>query len=235
MPDSKRVIPLESNPDIFNSLAQKIGLTPVLFFHDVYSISEPDLVALLPQPALAVIMLFPLTKNYEDYRKLEDAKHSNTSDLVYWFKQTIGNGCGFYALLHAIANLPHDFIIENLVLNKLLLLQISYDLLDEEKTKLVEALEQNIQLDENYGVQGQTEAPPADESIDYHFITYVKGSDNHLYELDGRRTGPVDLGESSETHIIVDPKLEQKVKFYMENTDEKHRNNFALLALAPSM
>lgn len=235
MPDSKRVIPLESNPEIFNSLAQKIGLTPVLFFHDVYSLSEPDLVALLPQPVMAVIMLFPITKGYEEYRKQEDSKSSNSSDKVVWFKQTIGNGCGLYALLHALANIQRDFIIENLTLSKLVLQQLSPLMLNEEKAKLVEALEQNIQLDENYGSQGQTEAPEAEESVEYHFITFARGSDGHLYELDGRRTGPVDLGEAHETHIVVEPALIEKIQFYMDNTDEDQRNNFALMALAPAI
>lgn len=235
MPDSKRVIPLESNPEIFNSLAHKIGLSPVLQFHDVYSITEPELLAFLPQPVMALVMLFPLTSSYEEYRKLEDAKAKNDSNGAVWFKQTIGNGCGLYALLHVLANLPRDFIIENLMLNKLLLLQLSLLLLTEEITKLVETLEQNIQLDENYGSQGQTEAPDANDSIEYHFITYVKGSDGHLYELDGRRTGPVDLGESNESHILDDSKLVNKIQFYMDNTDEVQRNNFALMAVAPSM
>lgn len=236
MADSRRVIPLESNPDIFNGLAHQIGLSPVLSFHDVYSISDPELLAFLPQPTLAIVMLFPITKTYEEYRKLQDQTIANDSLGVTWFKQTIGNGCGLYALLHVLANLPRDFIVKNSMLNTLLLLQLSAELLVEETARLVEILEQNIQLDSNYGSQGQTEAPAALEPVEYHFITYVKGADGHLYELDGRRTGPVDLGVSTgETHILEDEKLVQKIQFYMNTTDESQRNNFALMAVAPSL
>lgn len=235
MPDTKRVIPLESNPDIFNALAHKLGLSPVLSFQDVYSITDPELLTFLPQPVLALIMLFPLTDSYEEYRKQQDNANANDSDGAVWFKQTIGNGCGLYALLHVLANLPRDFIVQNLTLNKNLLLQISPDMSVEEVSRLVELLEQNIQLDSNYGSQGQTEAPAASENTEYHFITYVRGADGHLYELDGRRTGPVDLGVSSDKHILNDDKLIEKIQFYMNSTDESQRNNFALMAVAPSL
>lgn len=236
MPDSKRVIPLESNPEIFNGLAHKIGLSPVILFHDVYSITDPDLLAFLPQPVFGIMMLFPITESYEQHRKEQDAKETNDSKQVTWFKQTIGNGCGLYALLHLVSNLPQDFIMQDLALNKLLLLQIGPDTTVEEAAALVELLEQSIQLDSNYGSQGQTEAPPASDSVEYHFIAYVKGRDNHLYELDGRRSGPVDLGESVEgAHILDDAKLVEKIQFYMDTTDESQRNNFALMAIAPGL
>lgn len=236
MPDSKRVIPLESNPEVFNALAHKIGLSPVLLFTDVYSLTDPDLVAFLPQPVMALVMLFPITKGYENYRIEEDEKAANDSNSVTWFKQTIGNGCGLYALLHVLANLPSDFIISNLTLNRLLLLQIDSSTPQKDLVALVELLEQSIQLDSNYGSQGQTAAPSAELSVEFHFIAYVKGADNHLYELDGRRTGPVDLGESVEgPHILDDPKLGEKIQFYMDGADEEHKNNFALMAVAPGL
>lgn len=235
MPESKRVIPLESNPEIFNALGHKIGLSPVLLFQDVYSITDPDLLAFLPQPVMALVMLFPITKQYEEYRKDEDAKNGNSRDGALWFRQTIGNGCGLYALLHVLANLPREFIVKDLVVNNVLLLQLD-GASDAEIAQLVELLEQNIQLDSNYGTQGQTEAPPAENSIETHFITYVKGSDDHVYELDGRRTGPVDLGLSSGSkHLLDEKKVVDKIQFYMENTDESQKNNFALMAVAPAL
>lgn len=240
MADSKRVIPLESNPSIFNSLAKKLGLSPVLEFQDVYSLTDPDLLAFLPQPVYAIIMLFPLTKNYEEYRTNADAsqpKYNNEKiGDIKWFKQTIGNGCGLYALLHILANLPGDFIIDNLVLNKCLLSQVNKSLTIKDTANLVELLEQNIQLDTNYGSQGQTEAPDANERVDLHFITFVKGKDNHLYELDGRRAGPIDLGEStSDDHILNDAKLTEKIQFYMNNADDENKHNFAMMAVGPGL
>lgn len=236
MSDTKRVIPLEANPEIFNSLSYKLGLSPVLLFVDVYSLTDPDLLAFLPQPVLGLIMLFPITDKYEQYRKKEDKIHANESKEVHWFKQTIGNGCGLYALLHILANLPSDFIVKDLLLNALLLSHIKKDSTLGEVATLVELLEQHVQLDSNYGIKGQTEAPPIDESVEFHFITYVKGSDQHIYELDGRRSGPVDLGLSNEDrNILSSSVLVDKIQFYMSETDEDQRNNFALMAIAPAL
>lgn len=240
MVDSKRVIPLESNPSIFNSLSKKLGLSPVLQFHDVYSLTDSELLAFLPQPVYAIILLFPLTKNYEKYRHDADQdQHEYDNEKlndIRWFKQTIGNGCGLYALLHILSNLPEDFVIDNLILNKCLLSQLNKNITVKETANLVEQLEQNIQLDSNFGSQGQTEAPDANETIDLHFITFVKGKNNHLYELDGRRTGPVDLGKStSGENILDDSKLTEKIQFYMDNTDEENKHNFAMMAIAPSL
>lgn len=241
MGDRKRVIPLESNPAIFNLLAKKLGLSPVLGFHDVFSITEPDLLAMIPQPVFAVVMLFPLTKGYEQYRVNEDQQkeiyQNEKQATVKWFKQTIGNGCGLYALLHVLANLPNDFILDHLILLEFLMKRLGEQKSVEDTARLVESLENTIQLDENFGTQGQTSAPDPSELVDLHFITFVKGKDNHVYELDGRRQGPIDLGEyafGDDSNIINDPHLIDKIKFYMDNADEENKHNFAMIALGPS-
>lgn len=235
---SPRVIPLESNPEIFNQLAHKIGLTPVVQFHDVYSLTDKDLLGFLPQPVFGIILLFPITANYERYRTETDAggvEYANEkAEAVTWFKQTIGNGCGLYGLLHILANLPHDLIIENLMLNKLLLTQISPESSVKEVATMVEALELAIQLDANYGNQGQTTAPDANDSVNFHFMSFIKGRDGHLYELDGRRNGPVDLGQANGDNIVEEPKVVEKIQFYMENADEQNKHNFAMMAIGPS-
>lgn len=40
---------------------------------------------------------------------------------------------------------------------------------------------------------GQTAAPPAEDRVDLHFVAYVRDPQSQrLFELDGRRKGPVD-------------------------------------------
>ena len=39
--------------------------------------------------------------------------------ILNGLKQTIGNGCGLYALLHILTNLPQDLIISNSKLSQL--------------------------------------------------------------------------------------------------------------------
>ena len=38
------------------------------------------------------------------------------------------------------------------------------------------------------------QAPSLDDKVDFHFIAFVE-KNGHLYELDGRKTGPVDCGK----------------------------------------
>ena len=44
--------------------------------------------------------------------------------------------------------------------------------------------------------EGQTSAPGREDCVDYHFVAFVQ-VDGGLYELDGRKTGPVRKGASS--------------------------------------
>ncbi|KAK6461950.1 hypothetical protein DFJ63DRAFT_288143 [Scheffersomyces coipomensis] len=237
MSDTRSVIPLESNPTIFSDLAHNVGLSPVLGFHDVYSLTDPDLLAFLPKPIYALVLLFPLTANYESLRKSEDKPKKDYEneliDEIKWFKQTIGNGCGLYALLHALSNLPKELIIQNSLLSNFLK-KVNNRLSIQETATLVENLESSIKLDENFGEKGQTEAPSPDAQIDLHFITFVKGKNNHIYELDGRRKGPIDLGLTELESVIDDPNVTKKIQFYMNNADEENRIKFNIMAIGPS-
>lgn len=237
------VIPLESNPDIFTQLAGHLGLSSLLGFHDVYSISDPSLLAFLPQPIYAVILLFPLTEDYELYRKTQDSSLDllEGSEAVNWFKQTIKNGCGLYALLHILANVNKSLVVENSPLDTFL-----SELKAQggpkasnvdEYSYLIQNLEKSIRLDDNFGSQGQTQAPAAQDDINFHFITFLKGQDNHMYELDGRRKGPIDLSGpqgSSATSVLDDAKVVEKIQFYMDNAGDQNAY-FSLMALAPTM
>jgi ubiquitin carboxyl-terminal hydrolase L3 len=103
---NKHFIPLESNPDVFTELAHKLGLSTSLGFQDVLSLDDPELLGFLPRPALALILVFPTTDKYERRVQDEDAKleELQSSGDVVFFKQTINNACGFYAILHAVCN-----------------------------------------------------------------------------------------------------------------------------------
>lgn len=229
------VIPLESNPEVFSELAHTIGLSPVLQFHDVYSLTEPDLLAILPRPTLALVLLFPISEGYEEDRKLGSESYSSRKN-IQWFKQTIKNACGLFALLHALLNLSPDFIVEDLVLNQIVLRNLTPELTTDEITKLVMQLEQAIQLDANFGLKGQTDAPEADDDVQFHFVTYIRGTDGQIYELDGRRNGPVPLGSSSlESHILTDSTVADRVQYYINHTNEEDKDKFAVMAIAPSL
>lgn len=109
-------IPLEANPELMTTLLHKLGLSKALQVHDVYSITEPELLAFVPRPALALLLVFPVSATYESARLAEDAgaeeyAGKGEGEPVLWFKQTIRNACGLMGLLHAVSNGPaKDFV-----------------------------------------------------------------------------------------------------------------------------
>lgn len=99
-----------------SSLVHKLGLSPSLSFHDVYSLTDTSLLDFVPRPAHALLLVFPVSSAYESSRLAEDASlpeytGSGPDEEVLWFRQTIGNACGLMGLLHAVSNgLVRDFI-----------------------------------------------------------------------------------------------------------------------------
>ena len=92
-----------------SALVHKLGLSKSLSFHDVYSIDDPDLLSFVPRPAYALLLVFPVSEAYENFREEEDRGRpeyngSGPQEEVMWYKQTIGNACGLIGLLHGVTN-----------------------------------------------------------------------------------------------------------------------------------
>ncbi|USP76366.1 RING-6 protein [Curvularia clavata] len=197
---SKHFIPLESSPEIFTELAHSLGLSVSLEFQDVLSLDDAELIGLLPRPAYGLILVFPTTETYEKKVENEDAKLENfqtttQSDDVVFFRQTINNACGLYAILHAVCNGQARNKIEcDSILAKVLSTSLKND-----PDELAQALENNGPLEKAYAeaaTKGSTDAPiNAEDEVDYHYIAFVKSSkSDRLYQLDGDRKRPIELG-----------------------------------------
>ena len=98
------------------ALIRKLGVATSLSFHDVYSIDDKDLLAFVPRPVYALIFVFPHTPAYMEVMRAEDADKQEyegcgDEEDVIWFKQTIGNACGMFGVLHGVCNgKARDFI-----------------------------------------------------------------------------------------------------------------------------
>ena len=60
---SETWVPLESNPEVMNIYLKSLGVDSVEVV-DVYGFDE-DLLAFIPQPVLALVLCFPINKNFE--------------------------------------------------------------------------------------------------------------------------------------------------------------------------
>lgn len=106
---TKHYIPLECNPEVFTDLIHQIGVSSVLEFQDVYSLEDPVLSANITCPVLVLVLVFSTLGDYEQKPAAREAVRSKNDgreegDDVIWFKQTIHNACGLYAILHAVCN-----------------------------------------------------------------------------------------------------------------------------------
>lgn len=229
-PSIDAVIPLESNPEIFTEFASKLGLSPLLNFTDIYSLDDPDLISFIPRPIHAIILLFPITEKYEQFKDSEPVENIDNSQIV-WLKQVVKNACGLHALLHSLLNIPRGLIVQSSPVDKFRseILQNNSD-----PVKLVQNIAKDMYT--SFGEQGQTEAPAAEDNIDLHFVCFVKKGDT-IYELDGRRNGPVKLNENCDVNsdLLADDTISKRVKQYISLVDDDNALKFALMGLTPSM
>lgn len=225
-----------------NSLIHKLGLSRSLGFQDVWSIDDPDLLAFVPRPAHALLLIFPVSQTYETFRREEDEKlpvYSGAGDgePTIWYKQTIGNACGLIGLLHAVSNgAAKSQIEEDSDLAKLLASAIP--LKPDERADLLYESKALETAHQNAASGGDTSAPSADDKVDLHFVCFVKAEDNHLWELDGRRKGPLDRGElPAGEDVLGDKALELGVRAFLKREAAAGGGDlrFSLIVLAPSL
>jgi len=230
---SMRWVPLESNPEVLNRFIHKLGVPADWELVDVYGL-DPELLAFLPSPVVAMILLFPINEKYEEFRKQEEeevkAKGQEVSPKVYFMKQTIGNACGTVALLHSILNnkgrIPFDGANGHLQR----FLDMTSDMNPDEIAKFMETDADICSVHEETAMEGQTEAPSSQERTNLHFVSLIQ-QDGGLYELDGRKPFPIRHGESSDETFLHDAAAVCS-KFMARDPDELH---FSMLALAKSL
>ncbi|KAL1868754.1 hypothetical protein VTK73DRAFT_3506 [Phialemonium thermophilum] len=202
-------IPLEANPELMTKLLRRLGLSPALQVHDVYSLEDPDMLAFVPRPALALLLVFPVSAVYESHRLAEDATTPEYSgrgegEPVIWFRQTIRNACGLMGLLHAVSNGPaRGFIEPDSELDKLL--KAAIPLGPEERARLLERSQSLAAAHAEVASVGDTPAPDAGADVDLHYVCFVKDGTGTLWELDGRRKGPIARGKLGAGEDVLSP------------------------------
>lgn len=228
-------VPLENNPDVLSAFAYRLGLSHSLAFHDVYSL-DPEVRSFLPDPVLALLLVFPITERYESAKREQDAGKQAYDGLrgpsatqVMWYKQTIGNACGTMALLHAISNGPaRKSIASDSPLGRLLPQLQTKD--TNERIQLIEGSRAIEDIHAAIAQEGATAPPPAEDEVDLHFVCFVKGDDGTLYELDGRRVGPIAHTKLNQKEDMLSPKAVEIVRQFIDRSSGGL--SFSLCALA---
>ncbi|EHK47450.1 hypothetical protein TRIATDRAFT_52114 [Trichoderma atroviride IMI 206040] len=231
-------IPLEANPQLLTTLIHKLGVSPALQMHDVYSLTDPDMLAFIPRPALALLLVFPISAVYESHRMAEDSlatEYNGTGDKepVLWWKQTIRNACGLMGLLHAVTNGPaREFITEGSTLDDII--KRSTPLHAADRARVIEQTPALADAHKAAATEGDTPAPDAQDDVDLHYVCFVKGNDGNLWELDGRRKGPINRGPlNGDEDVLSEKGLNLGVLKFLEREGGDLR--FSAVALAGTL
>lgn len=220
----KTFAPIECNPDVFNDYLGALQVTNYQFA-DVYGLDE-ELLQFVPRPVRAILLVFPISKRYEQYR--EQADKSQTSDsTANWSAQTISNSCGTMALIHALANgVPQDSLGSGF--GNELITQFN-KLPAQARPEYLENSKELEQVHQKVANAGDTEVPADLDSVESHYVCITKHG-NELVELDGRRKGPVVRANGiEEVDILQVPQTIEIIKEFINR--EEGSNQFSILAL----
>ncbi|XP_076321721.1 ubiquitin carboxyl-terminal hydrolase isozyme L3-like [Tachypleus tridentatus] len=222
---SAKWLPLESNPDVMNKFIHELGVPKDWSVVDLVGLDD-ELLATVPSPVLAVLLLYPSRKQNEAGVEMAKASGQSVSDQVYFLQQTIRNACGTVALLNAIANSADHIKLGNgSTIAKFL--NETKSLSPEERGKHLEQEESISAIHEMSAREGQTQTPCIDDEVDFRFMTLVE-VDGNLYELDGRKSLPVNHGPTSRENLLKD--AASVCRKFIERDPENVR--FHVLALA---
>ncbi|KAK3064919.1 hypothetical protein LTS18_002670 [Coniosporium uncinatum] len=140
---------------------------------------------------------------------------------LIWFRQTIRHACGLIGLLHGIVNgEAAEYIRPNTDLHKL-----RDDIIPLQPVDRAKLLYDSDMLERAHAEAAQSGDAVAPDTMAYEdghaFIAYVKGRDGRLYELEGRRKGPVDRGmlEANED-VLSERTLRMGLREYVERASQ---------------
>ncbi|XP_004300351.1 PREDICTED: ubiquitin carboxyl-terminal hydrolase isozyme L3 [Fragaria vesca subsp. vesca] len=196
---AKRWLPLEANPDVMNQFLWGLGLQEDdAECYDVYGL-DGELLEMVPKPVLAVLFLYPLNPKTEEERMMQLNENQETKGNVYFMKQTVGNACGTIGLLHAVGNITSEIkLVDGSYLDRFFRSTASMDPLQR-----AAFLENDNEMEVAHSVAATAGDTEASDDVDTHFICYAC-VDGELYELDGRKSGPISHGPSSPNTLLQD-------------------------------
>lgn len=213
IPSNINWLPLESNPEVLNSFATRVGgLNDGWHFVDVFGLDD-DLLAFVPQPCKALILLHPSGSRVPAFRERRRALVSQSArdeptgkepsgKHAFYMTQhdEAGNACGTIATIHAIINarvplrdgsVLASFVESNAAAAPSL---IGWRLLETQG--MYEASDESAH-------SGETATPSRGADVDFHFIALVN-RDGRLLDLDGRKPRPLDCGATSDQTFLND-------------------------------
>lgn len=228
--------PLESNPEILNGFMERVGVVAGWSFVDVWSV-QPEMLSMVPQPAMAVCLLFPSKPVRKARREALDARQSSTEapPATFYLVQhkEFGNACGTIAAVHAVGNLARSGHMQLLPGSPIAaFLEEAAPLGPADAGR---ALARAAPLHEASDAaarseRAQTRTPGRDDSVDGHFVVFVP-VEGQVVELDGCMGRPISHGAVSAAGFLQDV-----AKLIQDDFMSRAPGNlnFTIMALVPA-
>uniref|UniRef100_A0A6M2DXE4 Ubiquitin carboxyl-terminal hydrolase n=1 Tax=Xenopsylla cheopis TaxID=163159 RepID=A0A6M2DXE4_XENCH len=216
---------IESDPGVFTELIKEFGCKGVQV-EEIWSLDDEQFDNL--KPVHGLIFLF---KWVQDDAPAGTVVHDGRLDKIFFAKQVINNACATQAILSLLLNCKHSDLILGPTLTEFRDFCQSFD---AHLKGLTLTNSQPIRTVHNsFARQTLFEFDPRTASKDddvYHFIGYIP-IEGRVYELDGLKEGPIDLGPVANNQDwldVVRPIIEKRIHKY--NAGEIHFNLMALVS-----
>ncbi|BES98701.1 ubiquitin carboxyl-terminal hydrolase isozyme [Nesidiocoris tenuis] len=216
---------IESDPGVFSELIKEFGCTGVQV-EEIWSLDSGQFVDL--KPVHGLIFLF---KWIADDEPSGSVINDSRLEKIFFAKQVINNACATQAILSVLFNCKHPDLSLGPTLSELKDFCQSFDAnmkgLTLSNSETIRQVHNSFARQTLYELDNKN--APKDENV-YHFVGYVP-IDGRLYELDGLKEGPVDLGPippNTEWTEAIRPVIQKRINKYQEG--EIHFNLLAIIS-----
>lgn len=215
---------IESDPGVFTELIREFGVEGVQV-EELWSLDEEHFKEL--DPVHGLIFLFKWVKDDEPAGSIvQDSR----LEKIFFAKQVINNACATQAILSILLNSKHSDIQLGSTLTDFKEFCMSFDA--QNKGLALSNASQIRTVHNSFARQTLFELDNKQANKDddvFHFVGYIP-IDGRLYELDGLKEGPIDLGAvgpDEDWISSVRPIIEKRIQKYSEG--EIHFNLMALV------
>lgn len=216
---------IESDPGVFTELIREFGCEGVQV-EELWSLDNDSFKNL--EPIHGLIFLF---KWVQDDAPAGSIVQDSRLDNIFFAKQVINNACATQAILSILLNCSHSDLKLGQTLTDFKEFCQTFDAYNKGLT--LSNASQIRTVHNSFARQTLFELDSKNQNKDddvFHFIGYIP-IDGRLYELDGLKEGPVDLGPvtSSQNWVdVVRPVIETRMQKYTEG--EIHFNLMAIVS-----
>lgn len=216
---------IESDPGVFTELIKGFGVNGVQV-EELYTLDKESFNAL--KPIHGLIFLFKWIGNTEiDGTYVTDSRLDN----IVFIKQVIENACATQAILSVLLNSQHADLDLGANLSEFKAFVSNFDPdtkgLALSNSEIIRQVHNSFSRQQLYEIVDKSQSKEEDA---FHFVGYVP-INGRLYELDGLKEAPIDLGaipEGSDWTDIVRPVLEKRMMKYSEG--EIHFNLMGIVS-----